>query len=312
MKLLLPLLLSSIIQSGCFASQPANLRVRDAFTQEPLIGANVKLYVSHPPKESFGSRWYETNDLKETGEGVFTFSYPLASELKSSLSIHIKGYYPAILDLPTGRVPNVYDVIASLKPKQKPISLVTTYWSGKETKLFYSDKEGTKQYDCLKADWLPPDGNGIKADLEFSLQRYNKDGKTFAWFSIRFTNPNDGFEEVRERYAENMRIREAPATRQLQNQLDFIEEMKNGFPVKHPPQKHYAFRVRTQLTPSGDILSAYYGKLYDAFDFNYMKNYWYCGFEYYLNPTPNDRNLEYNGNSLNTPRIRFHQIQRIK
>ena len=224
-----------------------------------------------------------------------------------------KGYYYTNYELSNEKsTTDSVDLTLYLKPIQQPISLIAFNWWGEDVKFIYKENKNVKQYDCLKADWLPPDGEGLKADMEFSLQRYNKNGKTYAWFSIRFINPHDGFEEVTEYYADGMRIREAPAMKNLQNQLDFIIELHDWLPKDVPPLKNYAFRVRTQLTPSGDILSAYYGKLYQAFNFGYAAECCTCGFEYYLNPTPNDRNLEYNGRSINKPKKRINAIRYVR
>ena len=301
----------SAAQLGC-ASQAVNLHLYDAFTKAPLSDAGVTLYVSHPPKEFFGSRWSEKTIVPEDGKGNFSFSYPLCSDLHSSLAIHKHGYYYKSHPLPKKAQSHDMALTLFLMPKQQPISLITAYWNGLEVEFSYEPKENVKYYDCLKANWLPPDGDGINADIAFSLQRYRKHEKTFAWFKIRFTNPNDGFEEITEHYAEGMRIREATLTTHLQNQLDFIVELHDWLPQSIPPLKNYAFRVRTHRTPSGELLSANYGKFYDAFNFGYTKNAWHCGFEYYLNPTPNDRNLEYNGRSINKPKGRVNEIRRIR
>ena len=46
---------------------------------------------------------------------------------------------------------------------------------------------------------------------------------------------------------------------------------------------NYYFRVRTVLDGNGNVKSALYGKIYGDF----------MQFNYYLNPTPNDRNVEF-------------------
>ena len=311
MKRLFVLFTLCMAQVGC-ASQAVNLYVRDRLTHEPLNDVEVTLSISHPPKEFFGSRWLERKEIREHKDNVFHFSYPLDKDLKCLLIIYKKGYYYTTYKLSKEKTHGNVDLTLCLNPVQKSIPLLAFYWHGQDVTFVYDGNKGIKRYDCLKADWLPPDGQGVNADMEFSFQQHSKEGKTFAWFSIRFTNPNDGFEEVRERYAEDMRIREAPATRKLQNQLDFIVESRNGLVQNAPQLKDYAFRVRTQQTPSGEILSAYYGKLYNAFTLKYGKDYWRCDFEYYLNPTPNDRNLEYNGRSINKPKERVNEIRRIR
>lgn len=49
------------------------------------------------------------------------------------------------------------------------------------------------------------------------------------------------------------------------------------------PNRNYLFRVRTVKDHAGNIVSAHYGKIYGDF----------MQFTYYLNPTPNDRNIEF-------------------
>ena len=46
---------------------------------------------------------------------------------------------------------------------------------------------------------------------------------------------------------------------------------------------NYFFRVRTVLDEHGNVKSALYGKIYGDF----------MQFTYYLNPTPNDHNIEF-------------------
>jgi hypothetical protein len=47
--------------------------------------------------------------------------------------------------------------------------------------------------------------------------------------------------------------------------------------------RNYFFRVRTMLDDKGNVKSALYGKIYGDF----------MQFSYYLNPTPNSRNVEF-------------------
>jgi hypothetical protein len=54
--------------------------------------------------------------------------------------------------------------------------------------------------------------------------------------------------------------------------------------------ERYFLRTRVQLDADGDIISANYAKIYDEirFDARGLVSFWY-----YYNPTPNDRNLEF-------------------
>ena len=54
--------------------------------------------------------------------------------------------------------------------------------------------------------------------------------------------------------------------------------------------RHYCFRIRTRRDAEGRIVSGLYGKVYGDFRINDLSG---IAFTYYLNPTPNDRNLEF-------------------
>ena len=55
-----------------------------------------------------------------------------------------------------------------------------------------------------------------------------------------------------------------------------------------PENRNYYFRVRTEINDKGEIGSALYGKIYGNIKFSPIS----IGMLYYLNPDPNDRNLE--------------------
>ena len=63
------------------------------------------------------------------------------------------------------------------------------------------------------------------------------------------------------------------------------DNQKTGKPIEtnRNPNRNYLFRVRTVVDDKGNIVSAHYGKIYGDF----------MEFKYYLNPTPNDRNVEF-------------------
>ena len=301
----------SFFVTGCQALAPqGTLQVYDKLTQEPVLNAQASLNVRYTPKDPWGCPRYEKKTLEESSPGYFSFSYPSAYFRDASIGVWKKGYYGASIAL--SNLKKDASIRLELPPIQNAISLIAMNWTFNEPTFFYAAPQNVKHYDCLKADWLPPYGDGLKADIEFSLQKYRKSNKDFVWFKVRFMNPKDGVEEVVTPYANGMFIREAPATATWLNQIDIVQELQDGNLLEFPPEKNYAFRVRTQITPSGEVISTYYGKLYQAFHINFVKGCWTSGFEYYLNPTPNDRNLEYNGRSINKPKGRVNEIRRIR
>lgn len=56
--------------------------------------------------------------------------------------------------------------------------------------------------------------------------------------------------------------------------------------TRHDNNRDYYFRVRTVVDETGNVKSALYGKIYEDD----------AHFSYYLNPTPNSRNVEFDRN----------------
>ena len=111
-----------------------------------------------------------------------------------------------------------------------------------------------------------------------SSQEAPEEGYIPEWSSIRrqYRNPNDPVTSIRE---------------------DSYDE-----------DRHFYVRVRTELDPQGNVIRANYGKIYS--DIRYAP--WPRGredpsvqFEYYLNPEPNDRRMEFDNhrNLLDLPRL---------
>ena len=136
-------------------------------------------------------------------------------------------------------------------------------------------------YDLMLGDWVAPYGKGITADFLFTENHINANsGYTF---SVSFPNNGDGIQEFN-----------APAM--LQNatmgQSDLrssheapVDGYQSQYEQTQGPDlnRNYYFRVRTKLDSNGNVVSTHYGKIYGDF----------MQFRYYLNPTLNDRNVEF-------------------
>ena len=102
-----------------------------------------------------------------------------------------------------------------------------------------------------------------------------------------FHNPGDGIQEC-PASPNDCALRsshEAP-TIGYEAQLARTASAHPGQPTKHldfDEHRIYVFRVETVLDETGKVKSALYGKIYGDF----------MQFTYYLNPTPNDRNIEF-------------------
>lgn len=107
--------------------------------------------------------------------------------------------------------------------------------------------------------------------------------------TVSFPNSADGIQEFTPSDAEkNSALRspyEAPAEGY---QSELVKKMSrhsghDAINEMNDPNRNYFIRVRTVLDGRGKIKSALYGKVYGDF----------MQFTYYLNPTSNDRNVEF-------------------
>jgi len=146
-------------------------------------------------------------------------------------------------------------------------------------------------YDLMAGDWVVPCGKGQATDLVVTEAFDKKSVSDYDYkLTISFPNIGDGIQEFAVPDAEKgsglRSPHEAPADG-YQPRL-----VRENF--HHPGQagksdydenRNYFFRVRTVLDSNGNVKSALYGKIYGD---PMMMN-----FRYYLNPTPNDPNMEF-------------------
>ena len=176
------------------------------------------------------------------------------------------------------------------------------------------------RFDLLKGDWLPPYGKGEMSDLEFKSTLVIKDK---AWFmieprkydwvyfynlgtTVKCLNKYDGFAAVKPSPYAGIKIRKADMnfeTREFslinigrnkryhQNGEDW--DCQNYKDDKS--DRAISFRIRSRYDDKGNLKNAYYGKIYGDFEIqgDEKRGLVSISFLYYLNPTPLDRNLEW-------------------
>jgi hypothetical protein len=145
-------------------------------------------------------------------------------------------------------------------------------------------------YDLMVGDWVAPYGKGINPDILFTREYNRKSLQDYDYkLTVSFPKAGDGIQEFLVPYKnmEGSALRsphEAP-TNGYQPQIVRLN-------ISHPGQKlifdydenrAYFIHVRTVLDENGNVKSALYGKIYGDF----------MQFSYYLNPTPNSRNVEF-------------------
>ena len=161
--------------------------------------------------------------------------------------------------------------------------------------------------DLMSGDWLPPFGEGKVADIEFARLPHEDLGSGMNDSDVRGTSfrdsmavrfPGEGNGLVESNPAPNLRlrIRTAPEDGYRPDYLCWTgRNRKLEYVGSYDENRCFCFRIRTRRDDRGRIVEAYYGKIYGDILMYTGYNFIVCGvkFLYYLNPTPLDRNLEW-------------------
>ena len=157
-------------------------------------------------------------------------------------------------------------------------------------------------YDLVIGDWVGPYGKGRTADFVMTLQRQWQDGYHFSVsVVISFSNSSDGIQltDLPKEFANSQFKwpRVAPeAGYQSSLSLNSSEDQKGyevNFQNNVSDDQNYFFRVRS-TEQNGHVSSALYGKI--AGGMKLMpgaSKTCKVRLNYYLNPSVNDRNMEY-------------------
>jgi hypothetical protein len=289
MKKIILAALASVLASHVHAQNEHEWRVTLKVLDEqhnPIAGAsaNVGYYTNSIGASSGGST--DTNGIFCTSHASYGGSLGFAAESQ--------GYYST---RQTYKIPFVYDELR-WNPTQNMILRVIghpipMYAKRVETKI--QKENGPLAFDLQAGDWVTPDGKGEHADIFFTLHRNIINDREYdATLTATFPNREDGIVVAPS---------ESIAGSAFKTSRTAIE---NGYNpqlslhythLEHPESVFgYFFRVRTVLDDNGNIKSALYGKISGNFRFyaGTRAPRAGMGFDYYLNPTPNDRNVEFN------------------
>lgn len=235
----------------------------------PGANAGVGFYTNSMPASIDGKT--DTN-------GLFMATYSAQSDL-AQLGFYAEksGYYSTrmgyLLEPPYDTLKWNPTETLVLRKVAKPIAMYSKKYVMGLKLPEYNEQIG---YDLMIGDWVGPYGKGINSDILFTENHPDK--KSGYTFTIGFPKQGDGIQEFtlpdREKGSGLRSPHEAPI---------------DGYQSKYEqtqmpdPNRIYLFRVRTVKDHEGNIVSAHYGKIYGDF----------MQFTYYLNPTPNDRNIEF-------------------
>ena len=173
------------------------------------------------------------------------------------------------------------------REKKNPIAMYA-----KKIKILAPIYDKEFGYDLVKGDYVKPYGKGEVSDFIFRVQYDEKDfWHSDYHLSVKFSNPNDGLVPFFIEHSESEYKSDyfTPETG-YKNEWEFKRISRKGKAddTNLNKKRNYYLRVRTEVNEDGAVESAYYGKIYGEFP----------GIMHYLNPEPNDRNIEFGRNLL--------------
>lgn len=279
---------------------------------EPASNVEVttSTFLRWEPGQGFGQDIYEENIGITNPEGIVTISFT-SERGDCRYGIHdMPGYYSTrnllyrFKEVQSDRWEPwnpIIDVV--LKPILNPIPMYAQRVGMVTNLLELPQLNQPIGYDLVLADWVAPYGKGVSSDIIFTLKDTvpvidPQDAFDYT-LTVSFSNQGDGLQSV---YADQFKgstlhlPRFAPPDGYEAPLVKRTYRTARGAPLITGTRddQNYLFRVRTILDKTGNIKSALYGKILGDITFGVMNSSkGYIKFSYCLNPTPLDRNLEF-------------------
>jgi len=145
-------------------------------------------------------------------------------------------------------------------------------------------------YDLIKQDWLIPYGKGITADFLLKITKDVREKFDYTIdFELNFLSELDGIQsfDTKANGGSELKSDHLAPSEGYNNNFKNRRERTSGKVLISPfiEGRNYYFRTRCD----DDLESCLYGKVYGDIDFSSKS----VRFIYYLNPTPGDRNVEF-------------------
>lgn len=276
LSLIVVLLLFSM--NACATKNLINVKVHVIDQdQQPVIGAAVRVGFLGAKSKLYTIETNSEGKIEITKEGG----------LGGTVVVSKSGYYESKYTTGYGD----QDLTLELREIRNPIAMYVA-----TSKHFAEIKDREYGYDLMVGDFTAPDGMGKTADFVLTVSGKSVDvwNKEF-YLSVRFSNPLDGlvpFYIASPDYDWKSDPESIYKSDYLAPESGYINEWnyhrirkgeKTRYDTNMNKTRNYYFRVRTKVDEDGNIESAHYGKIYGEFP----------RITHYFNPTPNDRNVEF-------------------
>ena len=223
------------------------------------------------------------------------------SEFMSSVSIVANniGYYSSHVGVGAKPEDREFDIKLLVRKIENPIPM---FANTVELELPVQRKE--IGFDFIKADWVRPYGKGHIADCTFIGTKTYEDGDNYQT-SVVMGFPGEKSGLLLDAVAKKQDFERSDFKTSRSAPTDGYEAAKEFTAIKTSEKGYegsttdatYLFRSRVQLDEEGKIVSCHYGKMIDAVNVatksGRPEGNPIVRFTYYFNPTPMDRNLEF-------------------
>jgi hypothetical protein len=256
----------------------------------PIVGANVSVQYTVPTEPNSSDQTYgEAKGTTDTN-GMFK-AFHTDSSLGLGIVVEKSGYYSTHWG---------HEFYFDDKRRHPSFTLtlrkigdpVPMYAKHEETKLQTEDKP--IGFDLEAGDWVTPYGKGFHTDMFFTVHRKIISGNEYdATLTVTFPNNGDGIMAAPSELVPGSTFK----TSRTATENGYEPELDLHYSNTNQPQGVFGYfiRVRTELNQDWRIKSALYGKIPGGFRFyaGTKAPQAGMGFNYYLNPTSNDPNLEF-------------------
>jgi len=163
-------------------------------------------------------------------------------------------------------------------------------------------------FDMLKNEWMPPHGKGETEDMVVFVQKFPEARRPLPWASVQFTFTGEanGIQKIPDRLMTRESVFSLPYMAFLDgysNQEVTVEFSSDSEGKRYRKSNlgdgELCFRIRTQLDEEQNVISALYGVfLQTEMRVQGRPTTAILKCPYFINPTPNNRNLEWDGTNL--------------
>lgn len=286
-----------VFASALFHHYPAAMLTIKAVDEEgaPLPDTSVHVWLSEGA----------VRDGKTDRNGLFVAKGE-CTEDKVPISVGKTGYYqtafayafPAVVERYAARWEPWNPVVTAVV--RRVVNPIPMYAKRVETTLPTVD--GTNAYDLAIGDWVAPHGRGKENDMLFRITRRRlvSWGDFDASLAIACPSVHDGFQARDETKVGGSTFGwsyNAPSNDYSQSWQVTVGYLPGrGYFATNGTRAAY-IRVRSVTNELGQLVQANYGKLLGPVEFDVRDSpSGWIRFTYYLNPTPNDRNMEFDPN----------------